>query len=583
MKTTLKAISLIIAFSALSATSVSAQSFYPQNAYSGACVNISRTLSYATRGSDVMELQTFLVSQNFPGGGAWMETGFFGGATEAAVKDFQQEVGLPMTGIVDATTEASISRISCGSTIAISNPTIPAYTGTGYPTTIPWNAYNNNNTGYYPYGNGYVSLNLTSLSQNTGSVGAQVTVYGTGFDATGNTVNFGSVALSNVPSNGTSLTFVVPDSRGTSNALAFAVNNYGYSCGNNYLYPYGSYNGSCGCNNAYTYGNNYNNVYPYNNNQYGNCGTIGNTGNVYAPTVTYLSPVSGGVGTSVTVYGTGFTTSNNTVHFGTGIITNLGSNDGQSVSFVVPSVLTGFGSQNIGLGIYNISVTNGQGYSTNAVPFTVTSLGNNGSTVFFTSVNGPSSLPVGSAGTWTVTLNNPSNASVTVTPNWGDTNVYTYNSASAPQSTYAPGTVTLTFTHVYSTSGTYNVSFTATSVNGTQTSASESVVVSGSSGYNGVPAISYLSPNSGYIGQQVTVYGSNFASSETINFGTGAIQNFYSQNGTSLPFTVPSSVGRDCAPGTACPQYLISITPGTYNVSVMDQNGTSNAIPFTVL
>ena len=84
-------------------------------------------------------------------------------------------------------------------------------------------------------------------------------------------------------------------------------------------------------------------------------------------------------------------------------------------------------------------------------------------------------------------------------------------------------------------------------------------------------------------GQQVTIYGSNFASTDTIDFGNGAIQNVYSQNGTSLTFTVPSSVGPYCAPGTACPQYLISITPGTYNVSVMDQNGTSNEIPFTVL
>jgi len=592
MKTTLAAISLIVAFSVLSSVTVSAQSLYSSSSYFGSCVNLSRNLSYDVRGSDVTQLQVFLVSQNFPGGGSWMETGLYGAATTAAVRDFQQEAGVPQTGIVDVSTRAAISQMTCGGSVAYVTPATTVYP---INQTIPWNQYGNN----YPYNNnGYVSLNLTSLSQNTGSIGTQVTIYGTGFDASNNTINFGSVALTNVPSNGTSLTFIVPsytisgivnisvtDSRGTSNALAFTVNAYGYTCGNNYFSTYGSYGQQCGCNNTYTTYPTYTNgtTYPYNtNNNYGNCGTTNPPSNVLSPTVTYLTPISGAVGTSVTILGSGFTTSGNTVHFGTGVIAGLISSNGQSVSFNVPTQLNGYGTQNTGLGIYNVSVTNGDGYSTNSLPFTVTSLGSNGSTVSITNVNGPSSIPAGTVGTWTVTVNNPSNTAVTVTPLWGDTNIYPYNGTVVPQTSTQAGTVTLTFTHVYSTNGTYAVSFTASNGNGTQTSAAQTVVVTGSNGYNnGVPTISYISPNSGYVGQQVTIYGSNFASSNRINFGNGALQNVYS-NGSIISFTVPSSVGPYCAPGTACPQYLISITPGTYNVSVMNSNGTSNIVPFTV-
>lgn len=591
MKTTLAAISLIIAFGALSAATASAQSIYSSNWQSGACVSISRTLSTGSSGSDVTQLQVFLVAQNFPGGGAWMETGHFGAATAAAVRDFQEEKGLPQTGIVDYATRAAISSASCGNLLASPTP-VPA---------IPWNQYGNQyanqygnqyGSGYpYNYTNGYVSLNLTSLSQNTGNVGQQVTIYGTGFDSTSNTVNFGSIALTGIPSNGSSISFIVPpyttsgtvnitvtDSRGTSNSLVFTVYNYGCGNNNNYFNSYNSYSGSCGCTTGY------NTVYPYTNNgNYGNCGVSSGSGNVYAPTIIYVSPLSGGTGTSVTIFGTGFTATGNTVHFGNGIITNLISTDGSTLSFTIPTQLNGFGTQNTGLGLYNLSVTNGDGYSTGVVPFTVTSLGNTTSgNVTITNVTGPSSLAVGVVGTWTVTLSNPTNSNVSVTPYWGDSNVYPYNGTVVPQTTYSSGVVTLTFTHTYAATGTYNVSFNASNGNGSVTGPVMTVVVTGSTGYGGTPSVSYLSPSSGYVGQQVTIYGSNFASSDTILFGNGAINNVTS-NGSTITFTVPSYVGPYCASGTACPQYAISITPGTYNVSVMNSYGTSNTIAFNVL
>jgi hypothetical protein len=586
MKTSIKAISLVVFFSMALATTASALVNYPQSWYSGSCVNISRDLSLRTRGSDVLNLQTFLVSQNFPGSGTWMETGLFGAATHAAVSDFQQEQSLAVTGIADYATRNAIERLTCGGLVAYTAPT-----ATTYPTTIPWNGYGTN----YPYGyNNLVSLNLTSLSQNTGTVGTQVTIYGTGFDSVNNTVNFGSVALTNVPSNGTSISFIVPayttsgsvnitvtDSLGTSNALVFTVNSYGYGCGSNYLYPYNTYNstygGSCGCANTYPY--------YFGSSLSGNCGTsIPTGGNITAPTAYYLNPISGGTGTSVTVLGSGFTATGNAVHFGTGVISNLISSDGQSVSFIVPTQLVGYGSQNTGLGVYNVSVTNGSGYTTNTLPFTVTSLGNNGSTVTISGISGPTSVAVGTQGTWTVTLNNPNLSPVTVTANWGDNSSYPYNNGNfAPQTTTVQGMTTLSFTHVYTANGNYTATFTASNGNGSPSTSTMTISVGGSGIYNGgAPTISYLAPNAGYVGTQVTIYGSNLSSVNTILFGNGAIQNVYSSNGTSITFTVPSYVTPYCASGYACPQYAQQITHGTYNVSVLGSNGTSNAISFNV-
>jgi hypothetical protein len=421
------------------------------------------------RGSDVSQVQRFLVSQNYAGGGSWMITGFYGRATIAAMRTYQAQTGLSVTGAADSITRNAIANATCGS---ISNPYFP------------------NN----PYINPYVSLNLTSLSQNTGSVGTQITVYGTGFDSVNNTVNFGPIVLSGVPSNGNSISFIVPnysasgnvnitvhDSLGTSNALVFTVYNYGYTCGSNYFYTYGS----CGCaNGQYPYASQNSGqvgggVYPYNyngyNTGYSNCVTnpINNT---QSPTIDHLSPVSGGVATPVTVYGSGFTTNGNTVHFGNAVIANLISSDGQSVSFTVPAQLNGYGSQNIGLGLYGVSVTNSLGYTSNVLPFTVTS--------------------------------------------------------------------------VLGTSGT--------------------------------PTTSGVTPTSGHVATQVTIYGTNFTGNNTVNFGSGAIANVYSANGTSIVFTIPSYVAPVCNTGYACPMYAQAITPGTYTMTVQNTNGTSNPISFLV-
>jgi hypothetical protein len=520
---------------------------YPQPYGGASCVSLSRDLSYGTRSSDVSSLQSFLVTQNFPGGGNWMITGFFGKATTQAVKNFQQLQGLAMTGVADNATRQAITRITCGQGV--------------FPQTYPHVSYPfnyNYNNGFNSYSNGSVAL--TSISQNTGSPGTSVTLYGIGFDQN-NTVYFGSQALTGIGSpSGTSITFTIPsyasfytgnqtvqiyvtNARGTSNPLTFTIALNQSQCGYQYGYS--------------------NNCYQYH----------APTQNLQAPAITYLSPAQGAVGIAVTVYGTGFSPTGNTVHFGPGIIANLNSGDGQSVSFTIPSQLSGYGSQIVTLSTYQVSVTNASGYTTNTMPFTVTSLGQSVAPSI-TSVNGPTSLPVGFSGTWTISVNNASNSYLTTSVNWGDASNY-----AQPQPAVV-GNTTLTFTHTYSTAGTKTITFTVTNGAGLSNIASATVNVT-SSGVGSV-MLSTLNPSAGPVGTTVTLYGSGFTQSNTINFGSGVIANVYSANGTSLSFAIPTYLSPYCAPSTACPMYMQVVTPGMYNVSVQNQNGTSNTLTFQV-
>src|SRR5262249_20920109 len=136
-------------------------------------------------------------------------------------------------------------------------------------------------------------------------------------------------------------------------------------------------------------------------------------------------------------------------------------------------------------------------------------------TISITGVNGPNSLAVNQQGTWTVTTNAPSGTNVSTSVNWGDQNtIYPYANASGVSYTNQQNT----FSHSYSYPGTYTIVFTVTDNNGHTNNASQTVVVGGSNtcstsyyGYpcNGsAPTITSLSPNSGAVGTQMTIYGS---------------------------------------------------------------------------
>ena len=210
-------------------------------------------------------------------------------------------------------------------------------------------------------------------------------------------------------------------------------------------------------------------------------------------------------------------------------------------------------------------------------------------------VNGPQTLNVNQMGTWTMIASSLNSGNLTYSVNWGDQPVYAYGVNSS--SIYLPQQ-SATFTHTYTQAGTYRPVFTVTNSSGQSANTSLSVVVSGSINYYNAPTISSISPTSGRVGTQVTIYGRGFntnivcfaypcvnnnSSSNTINLGMSIIPNVYSSDGTSLTFTIPAYTNSACqysSPACVIPQY--QIIPGTYPVFVTNTNGTSNVSSFSV-
>ncbi len=541
----------------LTASVASAQAYYPST--SANCAGISRDLSVGSRGADVTTLQRLLVAQNYPGGGSWMVTGYFGAATAAAVRNYQTQHGIPTTGFVDSATRASMSACGSYAPVTPSYPSYPTYPTTPVYPVIP--TYPTYPTGSAPY---ITSLSMISATQNT-----SVTVYGTNFQYGNTVVRIGStnVALTNVSN--TAATFAVPTlnpgtyqlyvvtNYGTSNAMTFTVSP-SVPCS---TYPYGNC-GTCVTYPGYGYG-----VMGV------NFGTQNCSGGPIS--LSYLSPSEGAVNSQVTIYGSGFSSTGNSVRFGQGIIANLNSFDGTSLTFTVPSQLTGYGSSQVYLATYYVSVTNATGNTSNALPFTVTSLLPAG-TPSISGLSSPTSLAIYSSGNWTLTVNNFSNTSATVTVNWGD------GTANSVQSVFGQGPSNLSFGHTYAQSGTYNVVFTAANQSGQSNVASATVTVSGST--SGTATLSYITPQSGRVGTQVLLIGSGFSPLEnTVRFGIGGTQHVISQSGTTMYYTIPSYVSVcDLASG-GCTSAAQLVMPGTYPIYVTNQNGTTSAINFTVI
>lgn len=542
-------VSLVFTVAMFSMPVAWAQVYYPPaNPYSAApagnCLNLYRDLSLGSRGSDVSTLQTFLVAQNYRGGGSWMITGYFGAATRAAIMIFQQSRGLPATGVLDAQARAMMQN--CGGSPFVP----PAY---GSP----------------------VSIN--SLSPFSGTVGTSVTIFGSGFDPAFNTVYFGATPLpGNIPSfGGSTISFVVPSN--ASNCSGFGCYSFGNTAPGTYqvyvMNARGTSNklnftitgggGSIGC---------------------GFYGAFGCGGYTYAtPVVSALSPNAGAVGTSVTVFGTSFSPRNNTVNFGTGVIAGLSSFDGNSLTFTVPSQLTGYGSQTLTLGTYNVSVTNELGQRSNSLPFTVTGFAPGTSAPSIQSVSGPTAIAVGTQATWTITINNPSSAFATVSARWGDEGLY---GSLAQQTTSFAGQQVFTFTHTYYQAGTYTVVFTATNASGLSNTSTITVNVSGTT--TSAPALNSVSPNSARSGTLVMLNGSGFSQSGNIvRFGNGGTTNMTStNNGTLIYYAIPywTSPCDLTVPGVACGAPVSQVTPSTYQISVTNSSGQSSGqLNFTVL
>jgi hypothetical protein len=103
------------------------------------------------------------------------------------------------------------------------------------------------------------------------------------------------------------------------------------------------------------------------------------------------------------------------------------------------------------------------------------------------------------------------------------------------------------------------------------------------------PAISSLSPASGAIGAQVTISGLGFTpTGNKIKFGNLGSENnpsysLNSSDGKTIVFTVPNSNYYACQASTPpCYPAVYLTPPGIYPVSVINANGTSGEVNFTV-
>jgi hypothetical protein len=119
-----------------------------------------------------------------------------------------------------------------------------------------------------------------------------------------------------------------------------------------------------------------------------------------------------------------------------------------------------------------------------------------------------------------------------------------------------------------------------------------------------IPAITAIEPDAGTIGTKVVIIGTGFTARDNNvafrlepedspeRFKVGYINNLISPDGKTIEFIVPEVLGA-CAfplpenkggPIVGCPAIGILFKPGTdtYPVFVVNQNGTSNSINFTV-
>ena len=148
---------------------------------------------------------------------------------------------------------------------------------------------------------------ITSISPTSGQGTTTFTVTGTGFSSLSKVLIDGGVnsGLSVVSYTDTTLTFSIPTS------LPSNCYDYSGNCAVIAIYPTPTYS---------TVGNHQISI-ANSNSRISNVAYISITApsqQTYTPTVTSVSPTSGIIGSQVTIYGSNFTSSNNTVNFGSG-------------------------------------------------------------------------------------------------------------------------------------------------------------------------------------------------------------------------------------------------------------------------
>ncbi|MEI7513638.1 MAG: PKD domain-containing protein, partial [bacterium] len=158
---------------------------------------------------------------------------------------------------------------------------------------------------------------------------------------------------------------------------------------------------------------------------------------------------------------------------------------------------------NVGIDQYGLSIPDGQytiqicesGTSvcdSSDMPFTISSQNTYNQAPVISGLDAPTTLGVGQLGTWTVRASNPQNNALSYSVTWGDEQYYAQTSGLS--SAYNSFVQSASFTHSYSSTGTYTVRVTVKNSSGLTTQTSATVNVTGSSVNN---QITVISPNGG--------------------------------------------------------------------------------------
>jgi hypothetical protein len=98
------------------------------------------------------------------------------------------------------------------------------------------------------------------------------------------------------------------------------------------------------------------------------------------------------------------------------------------------------------------------------------------------------------------------------------------------------------------------------------------------------PVLTSMTPSQAAVGDSITLKGSGFAAKDNgIKIGSGYLNGVASTGAASLTFILPSALSA-CPPGTeVCIALAIPVTPGAYQVAVVNTDGTSNTLPLQVV
>jgi len=115
---------------------------------------------------------------------------------------------------------------------------------------------------------------------------------------------------------------------------------------------------------------------------------------------------------------------------------------------------------------------------------------------------------------------------------------------------------------------------------GSEFSEVSEIVIQKISDVDPIPAINYINPGYGIVGTEVELVGSGFTptgNSIAIDGVQGVVSGLLSPDGKTLKFVIPATL---CISGTACSLGLLPY--GNHDISVMNKNGVSNAVSFSV-